>query len=157
MPARRFYDVVLKNGVGLTFACMGMSSAIDGPADGTNLSGVGETRLVPDLSTKCRIPWYWIIWCGFQCSSAFLDISIYSLWLSFPSVHYLMFIPLFYIPTTGYWILKMEDENPLLVISLWMRYSQTGMHMYHNICNCQIIYQIVNFVLLFVLYMIGYP
>lgn len=57
VPARRFYDVVLKNGVGLTFACMGMSSAIDGPADGTNLSGVGETRLVPDLSTKWRIPW----------------------------------------------------------------------------------------------------
>lgn len=58
MPARRFYDVVLKNGVGLTFACMGLTSAVDSPADGTDLGGVGETRLVPDLSTKYRIPWY---------------------------------------------------------------------------------------------------
>ncbi|XP_063947520.1 protein fluG [Daucus carota subsp. sativus] len=54
---KRFHDSVKTNGVGLTFASMAMTSAADGPADGTNLSGVGEIRLVPDLSTKCRIPW----------------------------------------------------------------------------------------------------
>ncbi|KAK1403366.1 Glutamate-ammonia ligase [Heracleum sosnowskyi] len=54
---KRFHDFVKTNGVGLTFASMAMTSAADGPADGTNLSGVGEIRLLPDLSTKCRIPW----------------------------------------------------------------------------------------------------
>lgn len=58
VPAKRFNDVVTKNGIGLTFACMGMISFTDGPADETNLTGVGEIRLMPDLSTKWRIPWY---------------------------------------------------------------------------------------------------
>ena len=49
-----------KNGVGLTFACMGMSSAVDGPADETNLTGTGEIRLMPDLLTRREIPWYHI-------------------------------------------------------------------------------------------------
>ncbi|XP_059462719.1 protein fluG [Corylus avellana] len=57
VPRKRFDNVVRKNGVGLTFACMGMTSSADGPADETNLTGVGEIRLIPDLSTKCRIPW----------------------------------------------------------------------------------------------------
>ncbi|KAH6755390.1 nodulin/glutamine synthase-like protein [Perilla frutescens var. hirtella] len=57
VPQKRFYDVVSKNGVGLTCASMAMSSHMDGPADGTNLSGVGEIRLIPDLSTKSVIPW----------------------------------------------------------------------------------------------------
>ncbi|XP_050384485.1 protein fluG [Argentina anserina] len=57
VPAKRFHDVVTKNGIGLTFACMGMTSFTDGPADETNLTGVGEIRLMPDLSTKWRIPW----------------------------------------------------------------------------------------------------
>lgn len=57
VPQKRFHDVVTKNGVGLTCACMGMSSFVDGPADGTNLSGVGEIRLIPDLSTKYIVPW----------------------------------------------------------------------------------------------------
>ncbi|XP_059667554.1 protein fluG isoform X2 [Cornus florida] len=57
VPEKRFHDVVKKNGVGLTVACMGMSSAVDGPADETNLTGVGEIRLMPDLSTKWRVPW----------------------------------------------------------------------------------------------------
>ncbi|CAI9097920.1 OLC1v1034439C1 [Oldenlandia corymbosa var. corymbosa] len=57
VPEKRFHDVVVKNGVGLTHACMAMTSAVDGPADGTNLTGVGEIRLIPDLSTKYRIPW----------------------------------------------------------------------------------------------------
>ncbi|KAM7468233.1 hypothetical protein LguiB_015795 [Lonicera macranthoides] len=57
VPEKRFHESVKKNGVGLTFACMGMTSYGDSPADGTNLTGVGEMRLIPDLSTKCKIPW----------------------------------------------------------------------------------------------------
>ncbi|KAJ7972323.1 Glutamate-ammonia ligase-like protein [Quillaja saponaria] len=57
VPSKRFNDVVKKNGIGLTFASMGMTSFTDGPADETNLTGVGEIRLMPDLSTKWRIPW----------------------------------------------------------------------------------------------------
>ncbi|GER36840.1 glutamine synthetase [Striga asiatica] len=57
VPRKRFHDIVTKNGVGLTCASMAMSSHMDGPADGTNLSGVGEIRLIPDLSTKSIIPW----------------------------------------------------------------------------------------------------
>lgn len=58
VPGKRFNNIVRKNGIGLTFASMGMTSFADGPADETNLTGVGEIRLIPDLSTKCRIPWY---------------------------------------------------------------------------------------------------
>ncbi|XP_047153337.1 type-1 glutamine synthetase 1-like [Vigna umbellata] len=36
---------------------MGFSSQMDGPAEGSGLTAVGETRLVPDLSTLRRIPW----------------------------------------------------------------------------------------------------
>ncbi|THU69241.1 hypothetical protein C4D60_Mb08t12330 [Musa balbisiana] len=57
IPVRRFYEVVKNSGVGLTMASMGMTSFCDGPADGTNLTAVGEIRLVPDLTTKYRIPW----------------------------------------------------------------------------------------------------
>ncbi|KAL0907986.1 hypothetical protein M5K25_022446 [Dendrobium thyrsiflorum] len=57
IPAKRFYEVVANTGVGLTFASMGMTSFADGPADGTNLTGTGEIRLMPDFSTKHRIPW----------------------------------------------------------------------------------------------------
>lgn len=37
---------------------MGTTSFADAPPDETNLTGVGEIRLTPDLSTMCRIPWY---------------------------------------------------------------------------------------------------
>ncbi|KAM0938868.1 putative glutamine synthetase [Dioscorea sansibarensis] len=57
IPAKRFYEVVKNNGVGLTVVSMGMPSFTDAPADGTNLTAVGEIRLVPDLSTKHTIPW----------------------------------------------------------------------------------------------------
>lgn len=57
VPKKRFNDVVVKNGVGLAFAVMGFSSHMDGPAEGSGLTAVGETRLVPDLSTLRRIPW----------------------------------------------------------------------------------------------------
>ncbi|CAN4109571.1 unnamed protein product [Withania somnifera] len=57
VPRERFYSSVVKHGVGLTCACMGMSSTSDGPAVDTNLTASGETRIIPDLSTKCRLPW----------------------------------------------------------------------------------------------------
>lgn len=40
---------------------MAMSSAVDGPADETDLTGTGEIRLMPDLSTLRRIPWYYVL------------------------------------------------------------------------------------------------
>ncbi|EEF42861.1 Protein fluG, putative [Ricinus communis] len=57
VPIKRFNDVVKTNGLGLTLVSMGMTSAVDGPANETNLTGVGEIRLIPDLSTQRRIPW----------------------------------------------------------------------------------------------------
>eukprot|EP00262_Sarcandra_glabra_P000814 TRINITY_DN10888_c0_g4_i1.p1 TRINITY_DN10888_c0_g4~~TRINITY_DN10888_c0_g4_i1.p1 ORF type:complete len:766 (-),score=145.89 TRINITY_DN10888_c0_g4_i1:272-2239(-) len=57
VPVKRFYEFVKHNGVGLAYASMGMSSSTDGPAEGTNLTAVGEIRLIPDLSTKHRLPW----------------------------------------------------------------------------------------------------
>nr|ATG88061.1 glutamine synthetase [Saccharum hybrid cultivar ROC22] len=57
VPAGRFYEITRNKGVGLTFAAMGMTSFCDGPADGSNLTGVGEIRLVPDMPTLVRIPW----------------------------------------------------------------------------------------------------
>ncbi|KAF8079457.1 hypothetical protein N665_1026s0014 [Sinapis alba] len=57
VQAQRFNGSVKKNGIGLTHASMGMTSFYDGPADESKLTGVGEIRLVPDLSTKRTIPW----------------------------------------------------------------------------------------------------
>lgn len=57
VPQKRFDNFVKENGLGLTCAAMGLSSAMDCPADETNLTGTGEIRLIPDLSTRCRIPW----------------------------------------------------------------------------------------------------
>ncbi|CAK8571474.1 unnamed protein product [Lathyrus sativus] len=57
IPRKRFYDVVTKNGVGLAFAVMGMTSFRDVPAAGSGLGTVGEARLSPDLSTIRTIPW----------------------------------------------------------------------------------------------------
>lgn len=57
VPQRRFDNFVKENGLGLTCASMGMSSAMDGPAEESNLTGTGEIRLMPDLSTRRTIPW----------------------------------------------------------------------------------------------------
>lgn len=59
VPVKRFSDIVRKNGVGLTHASMGMSSAADSPSDETGLTGVGEIRLIPDVTTRKKIPWYY--------------------------------------------------------------------------------------------------
>ncbi|KAF9680218.1 hypothetical protein SADUNF_Sadunf06G0098400 [Salix dunnii] len=57
VPVKRFGDIVRKNGVGLTHASMGMSSASDCPADESGLTAVGEIRLMPDITTRKKIPW----------------------------------------------------------------------------------------------------
>ncbi|XP_071717318.1 protein fluG-like isoform X2 [Rutidosis leptorrhynchoides] len=57
VPQKRFNNIVKENGLGLTCAAMGMSSATDSPGDETNLTGTGEIRLMPDLSTRYKIPW----------------------------------------------------------------------------------------------------
>lgn len=57
VPENRFNQVVKDHGVGLTYACMGMTSSSDGPAEGSNLTGVGEIRLMPDMKTLCGLPW----------------------------------------------------------------------------------------------------
>ncbi|KAL9228092.1 hypothetical protein vseg_003706 [Gypsophila vaccaria] len=57
VPIKRFHDVSKKNGVGLTFASMGMTSLTDCPAPESNLSATGEIRLIPDLATQRTIPW----------------------------------------------------------------------------------------------------
>ncbi|KAG9146274.1 hypothetical protein Leryth_007977 [Lithospermum erythrorhizon] len=57
VPKKRFDDSVVKNGVGLPYAIMAFASYVDGVAIGSGLSGTGEMRLIPDLSTKHRVPW----------------------------------------------------------------------------------------------------
>ncbi|CAM6088141.1 unnamed protein product [Calypogeia fissa] len=56
VPTARYKSVVAEYGVGLTHACMGMSSMSDGPAEGSGLSGVGEIRLIPDATTGLEVP-----------------------------------------------------------------------------------------------------
>lgn len=57
VPEKRFHDVVRKNGIGIPCAVMGLVSLKDSIAHETNLTEVGEIRLIPDLSTKAIIPW----------------------------------------------------------------------------------------------------
>ncbi|CAK7325958.1 unnamed protein product [Dovyalis caffra] len=58
IPEKRFSDVVAKNGVDLTVLIMSLRSLYDAPADESGLgSGTGVIRLMPDLSTRKRIPW----------------------------------------------------------------------------------------------------
>ncbi|XP_058771186.1 uncharacterized protein LOC131644647 [Vicia villosa] len=57
IPRKRFYDVVAKNGVGLPFVTMVMTSFLDRAPLGCSVGRVGEARVTPDLSTKRRIPW----------------------------------------------------------------------------------------------------
>ncbi|KAF5737513.1 Glutamate-ammonia ligases catalytics glutamate-ammonia ligases isoform 2 [Tripterygium wilfordii] len=57
VPAKRFNDVVRKNGTGMAFACVAMTSSYDASALESKLGAAGEIRLMPDLSTKRRIPW----------------------------------------------------------------------------------------------------
>ncbi|CAM6039601.1 unnamed protein product [Sphagnum compactum] len=58
IPLERFGGVVVSHGVGYTQACMGMTSFSDVPAADSGVSVVGEIRLMPDLTTKRRLPWF---------------------------------------------------------------------------------------------------
>jgi hypothetical protein len=57
IPLERFGGVVVSHGVGYTQACMGMTSFSDVPAADSGVSVVGEIRLMPDMTTKRRLPW----------------------------------------------------------------------------------------------------
>ncbi|AES69849.2 glutamate-ammonia ligase-like protein [Medicago truncatula] len=57
IPRKHFYDVVKKNGIGLAFVSIVMTSVLDRPAPGSGLGLVGDARVAPDLSTIRTIPW----------------------------------------------------------------------------------------------------
>ncbi|TMW96298.1 hypothetical protein EJD97_007606 [Solanum chilense] len=57
IPQQRFNSSVRKDGLGLTVECMGLTSVCDDLTDDTWLPASGEARTIPDLSTKCRVPW----------------------------------------------------------------------------------------------------
>jgi glutamine synthetase/predicted TIM-barrel fold metal-dependent hydrolase len=57
IPIGRYAEVSMDYGVGLTQACMGMTSFSDAPAPNSGVTNVGEIRLMPDASTKHRLPW----------------------------------------------------------------------------------------------------
>ncbi|KAJ3690451.1 hypothetical protein LUZ61_019615 [Rhynchospora tenuis] len=57
IPAGRFYEEVKFKGVGLPRAVMGLVSYKDELPENGTLTGVGEIRLVPDMTTIARLPW----------------------------------------------------------------------------------------------------
>ncbi|KAH0728795.1 hypothetical protein KY284_004660 [Solanum tuberosum] len=57
VPQHRYYSSVKKHGVGLTVECMRLSSISDDLCEGHSLTSSGEVRVIPDLSTKRKIPW----------------------------------------------------------------------------------------------------
>lgn len=57
IPLERFGGVVISHGVGYAQAGMAMTSFSDSPAADSGLSVVGEIRLMPDITTKHRLPW----------------------------------------------------------------------------------------------------
>jgi len=57
VPIQRFEEVVVEYGVGLSNCIMAMPSCIDAPVPKSGLTCTGEIRLMPDLSTKVRVPW----------------------------------------------------------------------------------------------------
>ena len=63
VPVKRYEGVVMDHGLGITQACMAMTSFSDAPAPNSGLSAVGEIRLMPDISTRRRLPWYYSLPC----------------------------------------------------------------------------------------------
>ncbi|KAI9086321.1 hypothetical protein K1719_031775 [Acacia pycnantha] len=57
VPGKRFNDVFRVHGVGLASTVITMPSYFDTTIEGSGLNAVGEVTLMPDLSTKRRIPW----------------------------------------------------------------------------------------------------
>ncbi|KAH0768477.1 hypothetical protein KY285_004348 [Solanum tuberosum] len=57
VPQHRYYSSVKKHGVGLTVECMRLSSISNDLCEEHSLTSSGEVRVIPDLSTKRKIPW----------------------------------------------------------------------------------------------------
>ncbi|XP_028789438.1 protein fluG [Neltuma alba] len=57
VPGKRFNDVVKEHGVGLASGVVAVPSYLDTTVEGSGLTAVGEVTIMPDLSTKSRIPW----------------------------------------------------------------------------------------------------
>lgn len=76
--------MVKKNGIGLSVVCMARSSHTDVPI-GKNLTGAGEIRLLPDLSTKRTVPWYFLYFnrTYIVVEKLFDETTIYSIFNSF--------------------------------------------------------------------------
>lgn len=52
---------VKEHGIGLSPACLAaLSSVSNAPAEDSGLTYTGMIRIIPDLSTRCRIPWYYL-------------------------------------------------------------------------------------------------
>jgi hypothetical protein len=76
IPIGRYAEVSMDYGVGLTQACMGMTSFSDAPAPNSGVTNVGEIRLMPDASTKHRLPWYNF----FLCCPGLLRVFVIGIW-----------------------------------------------------------------------------
>lgn len=57
VPIQRFEEVTVEYGVGLAKCIMVVPSCKDIPVPKSGLTCTGEIRLMPDLSTKIRVPW----------------------------------------------------------------------------------------------------
>jgi hypothetical protein len=71
VPVKRYEGVVMDHGLGITQACMAMTSFSDAPAPNSGLSAIGEIRLMPDISTRRRLPWYFSV--SLFLSSSFVE------------------------------------------------------------------------------------
>eukprot|EP00271_Cylindrocystis_brebissonii_P002922 TRINITY_DN13675_c0_g1_i1.p1 TRINITY_DN13675_c0_g1~~TRINITY_DN13675_c0_g1_i1.p1 ORF type:complete len:850 (+),score=166.67 TRINITY_DN13675_c0_g1_i1:407-2956(+) len=58
VPWKRYSQTVAEYGVGVTHAIAGCTSFQDGIAPGSGLTSVGEVALVPDASTRRKVPWF---------------------------------------------------------------------------------------------------
>ncbi|XP_075110147.1 protein fluG isoform X1 [Nicotiana tabacum] len=126
VPQQRFYSSVGKHGVGLTCACMGMSSTSDGPAVDTNLTASGEIRIVPDLSTKCRLPWLssWIF-----SDMAYMIRSEMTLFHSFKC------LAMGFCHLSSYCLLKTILNLPIFIECLVNRAELQYLHLQITICG----------------------
>lgn len=81
VPIRRFEEVVVEYGVSILQGIMGQTSHSDLPAANSGLSSIGEVRLIPDLSTKITLPWYFVPHpMSFLSSSFFESMQSLMMW-----------------------------------------------------------------------------
>lgn len=76
---KRYEGVVMDHGLGITKACMAMTSFSDAPAADSGLTAVGEIRLMPDISTRRRLPWYVLTLFHSPCSHCYMHSVLLSL------------------------------------------------------------------------------